>query len=449
MQRALRSIISALVLISPGTAFAFCGFYVAGGDAKMFNETSQVVIARSGDRTVITMANDYKGDPTEFAMVVPVPTVLEAGQIHVGDLDWINRLDQYSAPRLVEYFDPSPCRGGRHRGGGPQVRGGRSGDAKFTFQGIEIHEHQEVTVEAAYTIGEYDIVLLSADDSRSLRKWLKKNGYKTPRQATKVLDSYVRNGMKFFVARVNLDKQQSLGYEYLRPIQIAYVSPRFMLPIRLGMVNSRGTQDMVVYTLTNKGRVETTNYRTVPIPTDKPLPTYVKDDFGSVYQAIFANQVEEHGRKAVMTEFAWDAGWCDPCPSVPMTASDLRNLGVFWLPAKYANARRVPKGIVFVTRLHVRYDAEHFPEDLVLQETADRQHFQGRYVMRHFWTGDTECDAAAAYRAQLAQQREAAGRSLAGLTGWDVKAIRNEMAVALDWSKPSDGPRWWETIWKD
>ena len=66
-------------------AASFCGFYVARGDAKIFNKASKVVLVRDEDRTVLTMANDFKGDPKEFAVVVPVPTVLQKGQIHVGD----------------------------------------------------------------------------------------------------------------------------------------------------------------------------------------------------------------------------------------------------------------------------------------------------------------------------------------------------------------------------
>src|SRR6267378_8102887 len=90
-------------------AYSFCGFYVARGDAKIFNRASKVVMVRDGTRTVLTMANDFKGEPKEFAVVVPVPTFLERGQIHIGDRAVIDHLDAYSAPRLVEYFDPDPC----------------------------------------------------------------------------------------------------------------------------------------------------------------------------------------------------------------------------------------------------------------------------------------------------------------------------------------------------
>lgn len=36
---------------------------------------------------------------------------------------------------------------------------------------------------------------------------------------------------------------------------MAYESRKFMLPIRLGIANAQGPQDLVIYTLTRKGRV--------------------------------------------------------------------------------------------------------------------------------------------------------------------------------------------------
>src|SRR5881628_2256637 len=91
------------------TIFAFCGFYVAKADTQLFNKASQVVLVRDGDHTVLTMANDFKGDLTEFAIVIPVPTTLARGQIHVADKGLIDHLDAYSAPRLAEVYDPDPC----------------------------------------------------------------------------------------------------------------------------------------------------------------------------------------------------------------------------------------------------------------------------------------------------------------------------------------------------
>ena len=115
-----------------------------------------------------------------------------------------------------------------------------------------------VTVEAEYTVGEYDIVILSAEQSDGLSTWLNTNGYKIPAGAEQVLGSYIKQGTRFFVAKVNLEEQAKTGLQTLRPLQIAFESPKFMLPIRLGTVNSKGMQELFVFTLTRKGRVETT-----------------------------------------------------------------------------------------------------------------------------------------------------------------------------------------------
>src|SRR6266852_4886724 len=101
--------LASMVAWSTPTLLGFCGFYVAKADTKLFNKASQVVLVRDGNRTVMTMANDFKGDLKEFAVVIPVPTFLKREQIHVGEKALLDHLDAYSAPRLVEYFDANPC----------------------------------------------------------------------------------------------------------------------------------------------------------------------------------------------------------------------------------------------------------------------------------------------------------------------------------------------------
>ncbi len=192
--------------------------------------------------------------------------------------------------------------------------------------------------------------------------------------------------MKFFVAKVNLKEQGKLGFQYLRPIQVSYETSKFMLPIRLGTVNADGPQDMIVLMLTEKGRVETTNYRTVKLPSDVDIPLYIKAEFGKFYKAMFDKQVAKDDGRAVYLEYAWDMGWCDPCAADPLPNDKLVKLGAFWADRADGGAwkkRQQPgwggASSVFITRLHVRYDAAHFPEDLMFQETADRANFQGRY----------------------------------------------------------------------
>jgi hypothetical protein len=280
-----------------------------------------------------------------------------------------------------------------------------------------------------------------------------------------VLGIYLKQGMRFFVARVNLAEKSTTGFAGLRPLSIAYESPKFMLPIRLGMVNANGPQELLIYALTPNGRVETTNYRTVRLPTGPELPVYIKSDFGKFYRAMFAEQVRREGMRTVFLEYAWDMGWCDPCAADPLTPAELAELGVFWLDGPGAGGARrgagspgmwpqprsrpVPGGAapVFITRLHVRYDKAHFPEDLVFQETGDRENFQGRYVIRHPWTGDSSCPQLAEYRASLRARQEEEARQLAELTAWTVADIRRQIPVVADGSAPD--PKWWRKIWGD
>jgi hypothetical protein len=249
--------------------------------------------------------------------------------------------------------------------------------------------------------------------------------------------------MRFFVAKVNLGEQTRLGFSYLRPLQIAYESPKFMLPIRLGTVNAKGQQELFVYALTRNGRVETTNYRTAKLPTDMDLPVYLKqpNEFASFYKAMFARQVEAHDGRAVFLEYAWDMRWCDPCAADPLSNDELRRLGVFWADG---GDGRPPD--VFLSRIHVRYDRAHFPEDLVFQETGDRANFQGRYVLRHAWTGGEACSAATEYRVALAERHTREAEQLSRLTGWTIADIRTKMGP--DVPVRAQPAAWWDRLWK-
>ena len=413
-------------------AWAFCGFYVAKADTKLYNQASQVIMARNGDRTVLTMANDYQGDIEDFAIVVPVPVVLQQDQVNVGDPKILERLDAFSAPRLVEYFDPNPCNPPRYRDfpGAPVNRasGGTRG-------AVSDESALGVTVEARFSVGEYDIVILSAKESNGLETWLRRNNYRIPRGANQLLRPYIRQDMKFFVAKVNLKEFEKTGYQFLRPLQMAYESPKFMLPIRLGMMNATTEQDLVVYVLSPKGQAEITNYRTVNVPSDADIPVFVKNEFSDFYKSMFQMAYTREDKKVAFREYAWDMGSCDPCSAEPLTPEELRKAGVFWLTANEPSN-------IFITRLHVRYTRDKFPEDLMFQETSNRQQFQGRYILNHPFTGEMNCDAGRQYQRSLSQRFEQEAQTLAKLTGWSIEDIRKKTNVTQNGSVP-----WWRTLW--
>ena len=481
----MRLLISLLLLAIAGLCFApvaqaFCGFYVAKADSSLYNQASQVAIARDGNRTVLTMANDYQGDVKDFAMVVPVPVVLQPEQVRVVDPKIIQRLDAFSAPRLVEYFD---------------VEGDGCFDVLFGNWwccGIsDIRPGFGVTVESRFTVGEYDIIILSAKESDGLETWLRQNDYRIPEGASELLRPYIRQGMKFFVAKVNLEAFDEIGFQSLRPLQMSYESRRFMLPIRLGMVNAQAEQNLIVYLLSPQGRVELTNYRTVTIPTDFELPAFIKDTFNDFYKTMFQRAYEREGRNVAFLEYAWNMRWCDPCADRPLNPEELEQAGVFW---SHPSASGRQQSDVFITRLHIRYTRDQFPEDLMFQTTSNRQSFQGRYVLHHAltrelgfegciaeiehlhekypkfannehfeawreerlqeaqerwaleWSADEDYSQWFAdedyYSPMLLQRFEREAQNLARLTGWDIDQIRRQISTL-----PQPSPSLWRVRW--
>ena len=450
--RLLSSALALTIIGAASSAQAFCGFYVAKADTDLFNQSSKVAMMRDGDRTVITMANDYQGEPEEFAMVIPVPEVITREQVHISNASLLEHLDAYTAPRLVEYFDSDPC--------GPQYAYDELSAAPVRESGVMLREQAAraralgVTIEDEFTVGEYDILILSAEESEGLQTWLSDEGYKVPPEARRTLSSYIKQDMKFFVAKVNLEARAASGNEYLRPIAVAFETPKFMLPIRLGTVNAKDDQDLFVYMLTRSGQVETTNYRTQKIPTGKEIPPFVKDEFGDFYKAMFTTAADRDGGHGVFMEYAWDMNWCDPCAADPLSVEQLQELGVFWLddPAKQPRGGfKSQARDVFVTRLHVRYDAESFPEDLKFKTTGNRDNFQGRYVLRHAFDGEMQCEAAADYKDGVNTRREKEIKTLANLTGWKRGDIRAKVENTTGFFDTTAAPdtKWWNRIWAD
>lgn len=426
--------------LSPVAAWGFCGFYVAQADTTIFNQSSKVILARQNNHTVLTMANDFRGDVREFAVVIPVPTEIHKEQVQVSESSLIDLIDTYSAPRLTQYYDEDPCPRYEEdqRAMGGAMRGVPMMEADMAAPASKSAASYGVRIEQSYSVGEYDILILSAKDSLGLETWLKQEGYRIPNGASSVLGSYIKQNMHFFVAKVNVAEHARQAQPFLRPLQVSYDSPKFMLPIRLGMVNASGPQDLFVFALTPSGRVETTNYRTTKLPSQVAVPESVQSDFKSFYKSMFDRQVSKNGMETVFTEYAWPLQiMCDPCSADPINTDQLQKMGATWVQSSYGYSQNV-----YLTRLHVRYDMAHFPEDLVFQETPDTSTWQAIYSIHHPFTGDTTCAAGRKYEETLAARQEQEVNNLVNLTGWDASSIRAKIP------KRPNAPKKDESFWE-
>ncbi len=403
-------------------AGAFCGFYVSENQGSLYNNATQVALMREGTRTVLAMQNNYEGPPEHFALVIPVPVVLQKENVKTLPRDLFGRLEQLDAPRLVEYWEQDPCappvqaesKSMRRMAAGPGAGGGGRGGGDLG-----------VTVEAQFAVGEYEIVILSAADSGGLDTWLRREKYHIPPGAEPYLRPYVQAGSKFFVAKVDPAKVTfDHGNAALSPLRFHYDTDTFSLPVRLGLLNAKDSQDLIVHILAKGQRYEVANYENVAIPTNMDVAASAKGEFASVYNALFDDTVREHP-KAVITEYSWDASTCDPCPGPALSFVDIATLGGDAMPS--STPQQAPSqgagrrffrfgGGYVLTRLHARYKKDTLGEDLVFRaappivggreirtggadspleqgaQPSSFNNFQARYAVRHPWEGAIACE---------------------------------------------------------
>ncbi len=404
MRRFLASL-TIFTLLFAAPASAFCGFYVSSAGGQLFNDATMVTLMRDGTRTVLGMQNNYRGPPEDFALIIPVPVILQKENVKTLPRGAFERIDALASPRLVEmYTEGDDCLGR------PSAAG--IGSLAPRMEGAGMARDLGVKVEATFSVGEYDIVILSAKDALGLDIWLKENKYKVPENAAPLLRPYVQNNWKFFVAKVNTRKVKFVaGQAVLSPLRFHYDSEKFELPVRLGLVNSSGSQDLIVHIIA-RGRYEVANRANVTIPTNLDVKTAVQPVFGAFY-ADLVDRTFKKNPTAAITEFAWQGALpppevmvesgiygvtCDPCPPPhPMDDPLARFLGADVLPGIKSDAQ-VAKFAreATVTRLHLRYTKDSLTDDLVFNqvepihggipgvakpEAAKTNRFQGRYVM--------------------------------------------------------------------
>ena len=400
--------IVAATCASAGAAHAFCGFYVSGSGEKMFNDATNVVLMRQGTRTVLSMQNDYTGPLEDFAMVVPVPVVLHEPDVKTLPRTVFDHTDALGSPRLVEYWEQDPCP--RPMPETITLSGSMAPRGAIAEGDMGKADKAAVRIEARFEVGEYKILILSATDSAGLETWLHQNHYRIPPGAEPLLRPYVEGGSKFFVAKVDPRKvAMQDGHAALSPLRFHYDSDDFTLPIRLGLANSSGKQDLIVNILSADKRYEVANYKNAFIPTNFDLKPEVKARFAEFYAALFDKTVEANPG-AVITEYAWTAVpnyHCDPCTDADISNPDLMTLGGDIVGGAIAQGRFV------LTRLHARYGKTDMKDDLRFREAkpvtggreqwsrqgieygavaSQQNYFQARYAIRHPWTGPIRCE---------------------------------------------------------
>ena len=254
-----------------------------------------------------------------------------------------------------------------------------------------------VNIEARFQEGEYQILILSAKDSGGLDTWLRQNNYKIPEGAAEALAPYIREQMKFFVAKMDITKvkRDAQGRCVLSPLRFSYDSAELRLPVRLGLLNAESKQDLLVYILSPDSRYELANYQNAFIPTNvevsarsratSALSTASSWTRPCARPAVARWSPSLPGRprscSAPSSRHGLVSYHCDPCPAPvtpPPSLSDWVTLGDKQILGELAEPDtgvmtkdfQLPAGVReqwVLTRLHTRYDKNTLKEDLIFR----------------------------------------------------------------------------------
>lgn len=390
----------AVLLCTAQVAHAFCGLYLAADNAPRLGDATELVVMRKGTRTVLSMQNSYIGPAEPFAFVLPVPAAVQARDVAVVDRGAFDAVERLGAPRLVELWEQDPCASAE---AAATQRTASSATAELDPPVETDVEDPDVILESQLAAGEYQIAIVAAKDVAGLEAWLRREKYQVPPGAEPLLRGYLERGMKLLVAKVDPKRVAFAGGRaVLSPLRVTYDSGELVLPIRLGLANSPGTQDLVINILAPE-RHEAASYPSVTIPTNIAVTSSVRDRFGAFYAALFDATLDKYP-DAVVTEYVWDASSCDPCTGPPLSAGHLEALG--------ADVLGDASSFV-LTRLHARY-GKAIEQDLVLRPAppiaggrerilgsgmlergahpAPNNGFEARYTIRHAWLGPLTCE---------------------------------------------------------
>ncbi len=347
-----------MLLFLVSAAHAFCGTFVGSDGALLANRASQVVLARVSDSVTLTLAVDYTGDASEFALLMPVPSVLTAENVSTVDPALLERVADWSSPREVAYTCDDLVTADVAYGGcstplatgcaAEYSLGGGIGDDGEDAEGT-------VTVEASFSEAGYEFVVLSTQTAGALQTWLDDNGYALPAGGDAILQEYIDAGVYFLAAKVALDAAPT-GQAWLPPIQLTYESDTLSLPIRIGTISADGPQEVLIYVLHEGGAVAISNYPEVAV--DDECLRSMDQDFGTYYADALDDALG--GEAGWIEEYSWSlTANCDPCTATTgLTPAELEALGF----AGYHG---------WFTRLRMRYSPEQATQDLAMYDGGD------------------------------------------------------------------------------
>lgn len=326
---ALGSLLSLIAL----DASAFPGFFVGKNDAKRTLNTSSYVVMNRGEQSVVSVMSDYQGPFEPFAVILAVPNDVTLERVTAIRREFVDRVDQISAPRFHEFWEMDPCEPGKETQEWERdLRVQTSGDS-FLGQNMDFGPTRKVPKELLLNVkteqksGEYTFMM--PKEGQSFEELLKERGWVTSNPMQQAIASYTSQGMKFVLAEVDPNRIELIGGEkaQLTPIRFWTEQRYTKLPAKLGRLSANGAQELFVFVLDSDARYQTTNYEIANAPTNVEVDFVVKERMAEFFAGLHDAWLAKHP-KTFWLEYAWRAEGCgQPCPNDPILINELLTLG--------------------------------------------------------------------------------------------------------------------------
>lgn len=330
-------------------ARAFPGVYVGKNQEERVNHSTEIVVMKRDNATVVTTMPDYEGPIDAFAYVTVVPGDVTIERVHTLRRDFVDHVDKVSAPRFHEFWEMDPC--------DPEPleqeweRSFKADDSTAFLGGgsptgtKKVAKELYLDVKTDFKEGENQYTLLDASQAPSA--WLTGHGYKPQAELDGAVAPYLGRGMRVLIVEVDSKRVELIGGEraQLSPIQFWTETPLDTLPIRLGLLSApkKDKQELYVYFVHPDQRFETKNYETIVPPTNIKVDFKIKERMGEFYNALEDLIFAKHPR-AFLMEFAWNAEGCgQPCASTPLEINELLSLGAHVFELSVPDEEKHPK----------------------------------------------------------------------------------------------------------
>ena len=252
----------------------------------------QILFAMEGDQVEAQVQIQYQGAAADFSWVVPTPSLPEIG---VSSSAVFSRLAANAGIRFQLDWDtvngcyPWLFEGDASAGGGPP-----SGTGGTPTDG-------GVTVVQQSQVGPYDYTILQATSLDPLLTWLADNDYNVPAAAGALLEPYVLMGDTMHFVAFKLQKDRDVGD--IQPVTLRYEDDQPMIPIQLTAI---ATQPDLGVTVNILGQTRSVPENFLHVGINEARVNWMQ--YGSNYNALINDAMDEAGGQGFATEFAGPTG---------------------------------------------------------------------------------------------------------------------------------------------